>query len=57
MVSQGTPDGVSMCPSMGYISICVTKCFISKIIYMLGGFEFFRLMVPQSPLFLMVLDS
>ena len=28
-----------------------SKCFIYKIIYMFGGFEFFRLKVPQSPLY------
>ena len=28
-----------------------SKCFIYKIIYIFGGFEFFRLKVPQSPLY------
>ena len=83
VVSQGTPGGVSRCPSTGYIDnffgkhvflknkrlhifeknyscsnihdwmlypYVSSKCCISKIKYMFGGFEFFRLKVPQSPL-------
>ena len=35
------------CMPNPYVS---SKCFISKIKYMFGGLDFFRLKVPQSPL-------